>query len=166
MNVHRCAYCGRLLQDDVLYCPSCGGPQVYQTNSGSVRLAQLNPWVITDPEAKERFQVDPTAVAALVNTWRNDTNHARTLQIQSDITAARNSGALTRIAYYFCCPWSPVYEVNKSVTIGGKRLQRGEQFTFDISAEGVETGEGFRREILTGNFKSTQDVDYCLPGQN
>lgn len=165
MQVHNCAYCGRMLQNDVLYCPSCGGPQVYQTKSGGVRLQSLDPWIITDPEAKQRFESDPSAVAALVNTWRNDPNHARTREIQADIDSAEQQGKLQRISYYYCCPWSPVYTVKQDVNVGGKRLRRGQQFTFDISAEGVESGEGFRREILLGNFQATNDVDYCLPGQ-
>lgn len=165
MNVHSCAYCGRMLQDDVLYCPSCGGPQVYRTSRGSVPVASLDPWIITDPEAKKRFQGDPTAVEALVNTWRNDPNHARTRQIQADIEEARGDGALTRTSYYFCCPWSPVYTVLRDVNLGGNHLRRGQQFTFDVSAEGIESGEGFKREILVGDFQPTDDIDYCLPGQ-
>lgn len=165
MTVYKCAYCGRMLEDEVLYCPSCGGPQVYQTNTGGVRLASLDPWVITDPEAKARFEVDPTAVEALVNTWRNDPNHARTRQIQAEIEEARRDNALERVAYYYCCPWAPVYSARKRVTIGGKELERGDQFTFDVSAEGIESGEGFKREILLGDFTPTEDIDYCLPGQ-
>ncbi len=165
MNAHKCAYCGRLLQEDVLYCPSCGGPQVYETDSGGVRLQSLDPWVITDPEAKDRFQNDPEAVEALVNTWRNDPNHARTRQIQAEIEQSLDQRRLTRIAYFYCCPWAPVYTVNQDVRIGGKRLRRGQQFTFDISAEGIEPGEGFKREVLVGDFQPTDEIDYCLPGQ-
>ncbi len=28
----------------------------------------------------------------------------------------------------------------------------------------MERGRPFRREILVGDFKPTDDVDYCLPG--
>jgi len=127
-----------------------------------VRLA-LDPWIITDDEARTRFERDPEAVAALVNTWRNDPDHAQTRQIQDSIKAALDRGTLTRQAYYFCCPWSPVYAVQHEVTIDGKRLRLGQQFTFDVSAEDVAKGGRFRREILLGDFQATEEVDYCLP---
>lgn len=74
-------------------------------------------------------------------------------------------GSLSRTdSYYYCCPWSPIYTVNRDVTIGGKLLQRGQQFAFDVSAEEIPEGGAFKREILAGNFGPTDKVGYCLPG--
>ncbi len=164
MAYHACPYCGQPVADGDPYCAKCGGPQTFKAPSGGVRLA-LDPWIITDAEAKDRFAGDPEAVAALVNTWRNDPDHAHTRQVQAEIADARNQRALTRVSYYYCCPWAPVYRVEHAVTIDRQHLRPGQQFTFDISAEGLAEGQPFRREILLGDFQPTQEVDYCLPGQ-
>ncbi len=122
--------------------------------------------MVTAPQAKGRFQVDDQAVKALVNTWRHDPDHPHTVQIQQEIEAAVERGSLTRTdSYYFCCPWSPIYDVKRDVTIGGKSLKRGEQFTLGISAEGISEVARFKHEITSGDFNATDKVDYCLPGQ-
>jgi|SRR5579859_1022399 len=167
MSTHNCPYCNQVVQDGDPYCAKCGGPQTYKTGGvagiGAVSL-KLDPWIITAPQAKERFQTDDEAVKAMVNTWRHDPDHPHTVQIQQEIEAAVGRGSLARTdSYYFCCPWSPIFNVNRDVTVGGKSLKRGEQFTFDISAEEIPEGGKFRREILVGDFSTTNKVDYCLP---
>ena len=161
-SYHNCPYCNAPVLDGDPYCSKCGGPQIFKPKGGGVAL-NLDPWLITDADARGRFEKDPQAVKALVNTWRHDPDFGQTRDIQHQIGAAREHGDLTRVAWYFCCPWAPVYQVNRDVNIGGKHLQRGQRFTFDVSAEGMESGEPFRREILIGDFKPTEDVDYCLP---
>ena len=167
--MHNCPYCSQLVQDGDPYCAKCGGPQTYKSGGvmglGAVSL-KLDPWIITAPQARERFQVDDEAVRALVNTWRNDPEHVRTREFQQDIQDALARGTLTRTdSYYYCCPWSPIYNVSRDVTIGGKFLRRGQQFTSDISAEEIPEGGKFKREILIGDFKPTDKIDYCLPGE-
>lgn len=169
MPNHNCSYCNQLVADGDPYCAKCGGPQTYKSGGvmgmGAVSFS-LDPWVITAPQAKERFQGDDEAVRALVNTWRNDSEHVRTRQIQQEINEALARGSLTRSdSYYYCCPWSPIYNVTRDVTIGGQFLQRSQQFTFDISAEAIPEGGAFKREILVGAFNPTDKVDYCLPGE-
>jgi len=73
---------------------------------------------------------------------------------------------LKRSSWYFCCPWSSGYDVQKDITIDGKHMRHGQQFTFDMSVEGMEHGKPFKREVLVGDFKPTEDVGYCLPGDN
>lgn len=161
-SYHNCQYCNALVADGDPYCAKCGGPQIFKPKGGGVAL-NLDPWIITDPAARTEFEKDPVAVKALVNTWRNDPDHAETRKAQAEIQAARDRGDLTRIAWYYCCPWSPVYQVNRDVNLNGTRLKKGQQFTFDISAEDIPRGGKFRRQLLTGNFNPTNDVDYCLP---
>jgi len=164
MAFHQCAYCSQPVSDGDPYCAKCGGPQTFKPKRGGVRLT-LDPWCITDPEAKQRFEGDAEAVAALVNTWRNDPDHAHTRQVQEEITQARDQGDLTRTSYYYCCPWSAVYRVNRDTRIDSNRLRRGQQFTFDVSAEGIPKGRPFKRELVVGDFQPTEQIDYCLPGQ-
>jgi len=45
----------------------------------------------------------------------------------------------------------------------GERIGRGMEFTIEISAEGVNVGEEFRREIVRGPFGPAPGVDYCDP---
>ena len=168
-TTHNCPYCNQLVQDGDPYCAKCGGPQTYKSGGvagiGAVSL-KLVRWLVNAPQAKARFQVDDQAVKALVNTGRHDPDHPHTVQIQQEIEAAVGRGSLTRTdAYYCCCPWSPIYDVKREVTSGGKSLKRGEQFTFDISAEEISEGGRFKREIISGDFNAADKVDYGLPGQ-
>ena len=164
-HYHNCQYCNQLVLDGDPYCAKCGGPQKYKPKGGGEAL-DLDPWCITDDAAKQQFQGDPKAVEALVNTWRHDPDHAHTIDIMNQINAALKQSALKRSSWYFCCPWSSVYDVQKDITIDGKHMRHGQQFTFDVSAEGMEHGKPFKREVLVGDFKPTEDVDYCLPGDN
>jgi hypothetical protein len=38
-----------------------------------------------------------------------------------------------------------------------------QQFTFDVSAEGIAEGGQFVRRLLLGPFHPTSKVDYCDP---
>lgn len=51
------------------------------------------------------------------------------------------------------------------VTLGGQPLRALEQFTYDVSAEEVAEGGSFVRRILVGNFRPTDEIDYCIPGR-
>lgn len=176
MNTHLCPYCGTRVDNAATHCPNCGGTQtvpptvrmslpVVDTVAGPRKL--LDPWMVTHPDAKRRFEGDATAVKALVETWRLNPDMASTVETQTDIAEAVNRGDLTYAeSYYYCCPWSPVYTVEaRSIRVGDRRLTRGEQFTFDISAEEVPEGGDFKSEILVADFSPTDKIDYCLPGQ-
>lgn len=170
----RCDYCGANLDVRASHCPNCGGTQTVprsvrldlptvDTDAGTRKL--LPPWIITHPDARRRFQSDAKAVQALVETWRFNPDVAQTIDAQAEIAAAVDRGDLTYgDSYYYCCPWSPVYDVVRKVEIDGVRLKPGQQFTFDVSAEDLAEGGRFKSEILIGDFNPTDDVDYCLIG--
>jgi len=66
---------------------------------------------------------------------------------------ARGAIACTRaygeqVGPYFCCPWSSIFLVKRPVRIGARRLRPMQQFTFDVSAEGLAEGEALKRELL------------------
>lgn len=131
----------------------------------------FDPWVLTSPQTRSDWQRDPEAWRAVETQWRLDPDPRRTLEIQAEIDAALGRGDIDyatdargrSIGNYFCCPWSAIYVVKRPVSIGGRYLRVLEQFTFDVSAEEVLEGGGFRREILAGRFSPTNEVDYCNP---
>jgi len=138
--------------------------------SGS-KLAQpgergFDQWCLTDPTSVDRWKRDRTAVEAIGHLWENDPSPAKTLRIQAEIDAAFGSGDLvfSGDGNYYCCPWSAIYRIIRPVLIGGVRLRRGQTFTFDVSAEEIEEGGEFKREILAANFSPTKEIDYCMPG--
>jgi len=152
-----------------------GGSASAQPGGAHSRLprpgeAGFDPWCLTDPATRTGWQQDRRAVRAIRLLWANDPSPERTLAIQDQINAALARGDIARArAYgrqmgpYFCCPWSSIFLVKRPVRIGGQRLRTMQQFTFDVSAEGLAEGEKFRREILLGPFTPTDDVDYCDP---
>lgn len=130
----------------------------------------FDPWCLTDPESREQWQRDAQARRAIELLWHSDPNPQRTLEIQAEIDELRDAGQLQyassrgrRLGHYYCCPWSPIYEANRSVTIAGRRLAAGDQFTFDVSAEELLEGGEFKRELVVGDFSPTSEVDYCDP---
>ncbi len=129
-----------------------------------------DPWLLTDPETRERWKRDRRARRAIEQLWRADPDPRRTLELQSQIEEGMRENYLIYartqgrpLGNYFCCPWSPIYEVAKPVAVGGQRLARGTQFTLDVSAEEMAEGGPFVRRILTGDFRPTSEVDYCDP---
>jgi len=132
----------------------------------------FDPWCLTDPASRGNWQHDPAARRAIDTLWRFDPQPDRTLAIQREIDAALNAGVLAYatnkqtgqpFGHYFCCPWSAIYQAVDDVTIAGRRIRRGETFTFDVSAEEIAEGLPFKREILVARFSPTSEVDYCNP---
>lgn len=128
----------------------------------------FDPWRLTDPDSRSRWQADPEAREAIEVLWANDPDPRRTLEIQAQIEAAADRGDIERlpsVGPYYCCPWAPIWVVKRSVVLGGRRLGPLEQFTYDVSAEEMAEGGPFVRRILVGRFRPTDDVDYCIPGR-
>ena len=130
----------------------------------------FDPWCLTDPESRERWKRDRQARQAIDLLWRSDPAPERTLAIEAEIEELRDAGELDYATYqgrplghYYCCPWSPIYEARRPVTIAGRRLDTGDQFAFDVSAEELRAGGPFKRGLITGDFSPTSEVDYCDP---
>ncbi|WP_019501315.1 hypothetical protein [Pseudanabaena sp. PCC 6802] len=120
----------------------------------------FDPWCLTDSVAYAKLYDNPKAIEAIAALWKCDPEPDKTLAIQTEIIAALWWGDIafplthagTRIGYYYCCPWAPIYVARRSVTIGNQRLARFQKFTFDVSAEVVSKGGAFKRQILTSSF--------------
>lgn len=131
----------------------------------------FDPWCLTDPKTRGKWQRDPAARRAIDSLWRYDPDPAATLAIQSQIEAAVAAGAVLPgrtadgepIGHYYCCPWSAVYLVRNPVVIAGTKLRPMQQFTFDVSAEEVLEGGEFERRLVIGPFHPTSKIDYCDP---
>lgn len=129
----------------------------------------FDPFCLTAPQVKNQFMRDPKAREAMRYLWANDPNPKATLAIQGEIQAAMAGGGLTYAiaasgqprGCYYCCPWSAIYHANQPLTIGGTRIHRGQEFTYDVSAEEMREGGDFKREILIGNFSASDQIDYC-----
>jgi hypothetical protein len=130
---------------------------------------RFDPWCLTDPGTLRQWQADAKAQRAIQALWAVDPDPAATLTIQAQIQTALDGGAISRVtgmrqgSYYYCCPWSPIYQVRRPITIGGRRLATPQQFTFDVSGEEMAEGGAFVRRILPGPFQPTSEVDYCDP---
>jgi hypothetical protein len=128
-----------------------------------------DPWCLTDPRSRIRWQADPRAHNAVTMMWHDDPDPALTRSVAGQIAAAFAAGQIVyatddrgqAFGNYYCCPWSAIYEVRSEIRVLGQRLRPGQQFTVDVSAEQVaETGE-FVRRIITGPFSPATSVDYC-----
>lgn len=149
----------------------------YRTEPGAPRLdpqslpggVNFDPWCLTDPTTVRRWRADPRARQAVAALWAADPDPARTLTIHAQIQAALADGAIVRAegmrhgSYFYCCPWSAIYQVRRTVRIDGRQLAPAQQFTFDVSAEEIPEGKPFVRRILLGPFTTTTEVDYCDP---
>jgi hypothetical protein len=115
------------------------------------------------------WQADPRARKAIAALWDADPDPARTLAIHAQIQAGLASGAVAPVttlrlgSYFYCCPWSAIYQVRRPFKIGGKRLSVPQQFTFDVSGEELAEGGAFVRRIVLGPFTPTTEADYCDP---
>ncbi|MEV7908136.1 hypothetical protein, partial [Streptomyces anulatus] len=125
----------------------------------------FDPWCLTDRKTLQRWRNDPRARESITELWRHDPNPAQTLRFQEDIDQGVERGDVSVLnSHYYCCPWAPIYRVNRPILIGDRRLQAGQEFTYEASAEEVlETGK-FIRKIVNGPFTTTNQIDYCNPG--
>jgi hypothetical protein len=151
--------------------------QRYRPKNGPARVdpqtlpggTRFDPWSLTDPDTRAKWQADPRARQAIAALWDADPDPARTLTIHAQIQTALASGAIAPVtglklgSYFYCCPWSAIYQVRRPVKIGGKRLSVPQQFTFDVSGEELAEGGAFVRRIVLGPFTPTTEVDYCDP---
>ncbi|MER7212586.1 hypothetical protein ABT340_36485 [Streptosporangium sp. NPDC000239] len=125
----------------------------------------FDPWCLTDPKTLNRWTKDARARESITELWRHDPNPAQTLRFQEDINDGIERGDVSVLSqHYYCCPWAPIYRANKPILVGDRRLQAGQEFTYEASAEEIlETGR-FVRKIINGPFTTTNQVDYCNPG--
>lgn len=150
--------------------PSTGAPSKGLPGPNDIGF---NQWCLTDPESLNRWMDSKEARDAVKTLWKLDPNPHETLRIKAEIDAAFLRGDLRfaadnngkKLGHFFCCPWAPVYEALRPVTIGGTRLQPLQQFIFNVTCEGVNLGAPFTREIMVGNFRPTDKFEYGDPNE-
>ena len=153
--------------------PAARPAQIPAAAPAPIPARKFDIWCLTDPTARPRLERDAQARQALETLWRLDPDPDRTLSIQARIEQARASGKIAlatdrwgvRLDHFFRCPWQPAYTVRRELSMNGQRLQRGQQFIFNVSCEGVNRGAPFEREILVGHFAETDSFDYGSPNQ-
>lgn len=114
----------------------------------------FDPWCLTDPLARPSLRQDPAAERQILDLWRADPSPRATLVIQAQIEIANDHGDIARASFhhYDRCPWGAIYRVMRPVVIGGRPLRQLQEFTYEVSAEGLARGGEFRREIQIGPF--------------
>jgi hypothetical protein len=132
----------------------------------------FDPWCLTDPEARKHLSADRAAHEAVQQMWKLDPNPAATRSLHAEIQAAVarrdveyavNNGK--RLGYFFCCPWGSVYQAKRPVAVGGTRVRAGQQFVFDVSAEGMNLGARFKRRIMVRGFHAVDRLEYGDPNE-
>lgn len=132
-------------------------------------LAAIDQWCLTDPNRRDHWSADLRARDAIEKMWAADPDPGATLAIQAEIDAALLDGSVAHMTLpsgepfgsYYCCPWSAIYIVRRPTTIAGTGLRPVQQFTYDVSVEGLADGEPFVRRLLLATFRPTDKVDYC-----
>jgi hypothetical protein len=131
--------------------------------------ARFDPWCLTDRATLRRWQNDSRAVQAITELWEWDPDPAATLALKAEIDAAAAAGYLKLIetdkdgTCYYECPWAPIYEVRRPVRIAGRSLPVLQQFAMEAAADDMPRGLPFRRGIVVGPFRATNEVEYCDP---
>jgi len=92
--------------------------------------------------------------------------------LQAQLLAAVRTGMVRRAlddqgspASMHACPWSPVYEVTRSVQLGGRQLRPLTQFALEVSVGQFSVTGAFVRRVVTGPFSSTSRLRYRLSEQ-
>lgn len=133
----------------------------------------FDPWCMTDPSQRERLKRDREATRAINDMWRYDPNPDSTLSIQRQIDGAFERGDIDyatkpngqRIGHFQCTPYAPIFVVRRPTKVFSERLGPGQEFTIEISAEGVNLGETYVREVVVGPFGPAPGLDYCDPNE-
>ncbi|MGI5200271.1 hypothetical protein ACQEU6_01410 [Spirillospora sp. CA-108201] len=131
----------------------------------------FDPWCLTSPRERSKWRKDPRARQSIKELWEFDPAPEATLRIQAEIDAAKAQGTIDYaknadgklLGSYYCCPWGAVYVVRRPVTVNGRRLRQGQQFTYEVDADEVPNGGDFVRRLIVGNFSPTDEIEYCDP---
>jgi hypothetical protein len=130
---------------------------------------RFDPWCLTDRITLKRWQDDGKARQAIDEMWRYDPDPAATLALKAEIDAAIGRGDIVPFrtrggsTCYYECPWAPLYEVRRPVSIAGWNLKVLRQFTLRAAADDVLRGGVFQRGLVVGPFQPTDEVEYCDP---
>jgi len=147
-------------------------------SAGPVRLPGpaepgFDMWCLTAPEVAARLGADRKAQQALARLWRLDPDPRQTLALQARLLAAVRDGKVRRAlddqgspASMHACPWSPVYEVARTVRLAGRRLRPMTQFALEVSVGQAEATGTFVRRVVTGPFSGTRRLRYRLREQD
>ncbi|GAB3980798.1 hypothetical protein GCM10029978_079820 [Actinoallomurus acanthiterrae] len=125
----------------------------------------FDPWCLSDPGSLHRWTSDAQAIRSIDEMWRHDPDPAKTLRVQEQINAALYRGDIVRTgSMYYCSPWASIYRAQRSVVLGTRVLQPGQDFTYEVSAEEILSGGRFVREIVSGPFQPASRIEYDDPG--
>ena len=131
--------------------------------------ARFDPWCLTDPATLDRWRSDRRAIQAITELWEWDPDPAATIALKAEIDAAVAAGDVAPLrasrngTCYYECPWAALYEVRRPVRIAGRSLRVLQQFTIEAAADDMPRGKPFRRGIILGPFRLTDEVEYCDP---
>lgn len=128
--------------------------------------SRVDPWCLTDPLHRTTLRSHRSARAAIERLWAEDPYPAATTWVQAQIDAALRSGAIVfagdrageRLGCFHRCPWPAIYEVRRTVTIGGTYLLPMEQFVFDVTGATHGQGAPYTRSITVSVFVPTDAV--------
>lgn len=131
----------------------------------------FDPWAMTDPNSRNVLRRDANAQRVIDEMWALDPDPVATVGLWDEIRrAVETGGAKTAqtnqgkpLGFYFCTPYCAIYEATRPLMIGDTAVRKGERFTLEAAAEGVRVGYPFKREVVTGNFRSGVPIDYCDP---
>jgi hypothetical protein len=131
----------------------------------------FDPWCLTSPDAAKLLQSEPEAQETILELWQHDPQPERTLALQAEIARAMVRGDIAYathqdgqlLGYYHRTPWAPIYVTKRAVVLDGTVMRQFQQFTLDISADGVLAGGSFTRCIMPGVFSKAKKIEYCDP---
>lgn len=116
-------------------------------------------WCMTSKLFKQDYFTQDRANRVLRSMWRNDPDPARTWNLYRSVLEMDQAGAVSKLgSYYNACPWTDIWRANRWVRVGQQTVQAGEDFCLHIESE---PDGRFTRKVITGNFQSTNEIDYC-----
>lgn len=156
--------------------PRAASPRRGQGRGPGLRTALpgesgFDPWAMTLPNSVGFLRRDADARRVIDEMWSLDPDPLATVQLWDDIRQAVKTGGAKvarggggqPVGFYFCTPYCAIYEATRPLMIGGTAVRTGERFTVEAAAEGVRIGYPFKREVVTGTFRSGVPIDYCDP---
>jgi hypothetical protein len=121
----------------------------------------FDPWVLSDPQQRERLNYKPEALRALQAFWESDPEPAKTLAVHRQVVAAVEAGttAYRTGEALKDCPWAVTCTALRTVTIAGERFGAGEIFAYQ---PGVVKGV-FARQFMRLGRDNTVNSSSRLP---
>lgn len=126
---------------------------------GAERFWEHDVWCMTSRLFEQTHRGEQRANAVLQRMWNSDPDPTTTWALFQSVKDLERQEVIRATGSFFnACPWTDIWRAQQTVRVGNRVIQVGQEFCLHIEAE---PNGAYAREVIVGDFRSTDELDYC-----